>query len=550
MCGREPRFPWPGLLLAILIATGCSAPFTMKGAPRQAESTDRRAVSAAFQPQRIAVTIGIDTFADPTWSRLRYATKDARDLAAILSDPATGRFDEVKQLTAPEETTKARILEALDELARKNLSPDDTVVLYVSSHGTLNRTTRGILRHYLVAHDTRMNQIEQTAIDLTWLRQRFQQLRSQKKLLIFAFCHSGQGKSQLDDSMQQALGELKGPFFVKPIDAVSEATVVLTASAWGETAREDRTLQNDIYTHFLIAAIKGQDRNGDGAVTASEAHDYAREQTYYFTKGEQRPSIESVVLGTDPIILSGRIVRRGKPVLYDYSDRHQNLELLVDGERKGVLPTGVAMEPGTYEVTVMSPQADVPLLNEMVTIRSGQQLSLPLLMDGYDQGLAVRVGYQGFLTGDVDESVAKPLVMYGLSYTDHTLLGPRVALRADVAFGQDAQTLDVGLGATSADVSQLTYGAAVYYRQPIGWAAWYAGPRLGGLYLSRELAGTTGSQSYHTISPGGIVGMNLRYKRRLSVNVESTINYANIQLSETNTNSVYYNLFGGLSVNF
>ncbi|MEI8351089.1 MAG: TonB-dependent receptor, partial [bacterium] len=51
---------------------------------------------------------------------------------------------------------------------------------------------------------------------------------------------------------------------------------VLSASAFGETAREDDRLQGDVYTHFLIEGIKSGDLDGDGAVTLTEADDYAR----------------------------------------------------------------------------------------------------------------------------------------------------------------------------------------------------------------------------------------------------------------------------------
>lgn len=373
--------------------------------------------------------------------------------------------------------------------------------------------------------------------------------------MIFAFCHSGRGKSQLDETMQATLREIKGPFFVRPIDIVSEATIVLTASAWGETAREDRTLENDIYTHFLVEGIKGQDRNGDGAVTVTEAHDYAKEQTYYFTKGEQRPSIESVILGTDPIILSGRVSQTGRPVLYDYTQRYQDLDVMVDGEKKGTLPLGVAVEPGSHRVVLTPKGGTEPIFDEEVTVGSGQQLSIPILLQGYNQGISVRVGYQGFLTNTVDQQVAKPLVMYGLAYTNYFLFGSHVGLRADVSYGQDHQTLSVGAGSTGADVSQLTYGAAILYRdamrQPMPWLAWYAGPRLGGLYMTRDLAaGGMGRENVHTITPGGVVGLHFRYKRRVSFLVESAINYANVKIGGTETSAVYYNLFGGLSVNF
>ena len=550
MCRRDrARASLGCALIAGLALSGCTgSAVALKGGPSEAADP---AVDAAFRPQRLAVVIGMNTFQDPRWPSLRYAVKDAQDLAGVFNDPHLGRFDRVQLLTSPETTTKERILAVIDELERRNLSPNDTVVLYISSHGTLGRTKDGRLHQYLVVQNTRLDDVTGTAIDLAELKQAFNRLTSRKKVMIFAFCHSGRGKSQLDETMQTSLTELKGPFFVKPIDVVSEATIVLTASAWGETAREDRTLENDIYTHFLIEAIKGKDRNGDGAVTVTEAHDYAKEQTYYFTKGEQRPSMESVILGSDPIVLSGEVTHAGKPVLYDYSPRYQDLDVVVDGEKKGTLPAGIAVEPGEHRV-VLTPQGSAaPIFDENVRVRAGEELSIPLLLNGYDQGFAVQVGYQGFLTNQVNDQVAKPLVMYGLAYTTHALFGPRIGVRADVAYGYGHQTLDVGSGPTPADVSQLAYGASVFYRYPTPWFVWYAGPRLGGLYMTRKLsAGATGQENVHTVTPGGLVGFDLRYRRRISLIVESAINYANIDMNQANASSIYYNFSGGLSVNF
>lgn len=553
MFGHNTRVSLAVWLMAAveLLASGCAGSFDgLKGSPQGLHGA-QETIAAAFRPRRIAMMIGIDAFQDRRWPSLKYAAKDAQDLAAVLKDPTIGRFDDVSLLTAPAETTRERILAAVDELASKNLSPDDTILFFISSHGTLERAADGQIHQYVVTQDTVMKDVPNTALDLSTLKTAFNMLKSQKKVLVLAFCHSGQGKSQLNDTMQSALSALKGPFFVKPIETVSEATIVLTASSWGETAREDRTLENDIYTHFLVEAIRGKDRNGDGAVTVTEAHDYAKERTYYFTKGEQRPSMESVILGADPIILSGEVTHTGKPVLYDYSSRYQDLDVVVDGQNKGTLPSGIAVEPGVHRVVLTPKDSTEPIFDERVRVRAGQELSIPLLLNGYDQGLAVLAGYQGFLTGKVDEQVARPLVMYGLAYTKHSLFGSRIGVRADVAYGQDHQTLTVGAGPTPADVTQLAYGAALLYRYPTQWLALYAGPRLGGLYMTRDLStGAAGKENNHTITPGGLLGFNLRYKQRISVSAESAVNYANINIGGTNASSVYYNLFGGFSVNF
>jgi len=542
------------MVLSVSAMSGCSSPnqFTKGGAFSLSLPDDEQKVEGIFStPKRLAVVIGINEFKDVKWNKLRYAVKDAEDMASVLSDQRYGQFDKVLLLTGPEQTTKQHILSAVQQLARENFSDKDTVIFYISSHGTISRVNDGKLHQYVVAYDTSFNDIQSTAIDLNDLRSSFSGLNSQKKALIFAFCHSGRGKSQLSENLMAELGQIKSPFFVKPIETASEATFVFAASAWGETAREDNRLENDIYTHFLVEGIKKHDRNGDGAITITEAHDYAKEQTYYMTNGEQRPSMESIILGSDPIVLSGEIVRTGKPIIYDYSNRFENMVVFVDGEKKGTLPVGIAIDTGVHTVELRNFDGTSPVFQEKISVKNGDQILLPILLSGYDHGTSFRLGYQGFLTEEVDSGVARPMMVFGISYADHAYFSPRWGYRADISYGQDEQTLKINTANTLADVTQADLGLSFMYRYPLGRTTLYAGPRVGGLYIARELAtGNTSREDDASLTAGGIFGIHFRYKEKVSLAVEGAINHATVELVDTNTNSFYYNLFGGLSVNF
>ena len=542
------------LLFGTALAAGCAGTGqTIKGIPARLSTADQADIQSALSsPRRLAVVVGISKFDDSKWGNLSYPVKDAEDFASVLNDRRYGQFDHVITYTTRQETTRASILGVLEDLQRQNLSQDDTVIFYISAHGTIARTEDGKLHQYVVTRDTRFNNIPATAIDLNVIKNAFAKLKSRKKVLIFAFCHSGQGKSRLEGSLLAELKEIKAEFFVKPIDAASEATIVLTASAWGETAREDKRLQNDIYTHFLIEGIKGQDRNNDGAVTITEAHDYAREQTYYYTHGEQRPSMESIILGADPIVMSGRIMRSGRPVIYDYSRRYENMVVYVDGEKKGTLPMGIAVDEGNHLVEVRASDSSKVLYDEILRAKDGEQISLPLLLNGYERGTSFRLGYQGFLTEEVDRSVSKPLIMYGLAYARPAYFGPRFGYRLDIAYGSDEQTLDLDpLTSVKADVTQTEMGVSLLYRYAEGGNAFYTGPRLGWLFIDRDISlGGLGKQTDDAPTIGGVIGMHFRYKKNVSFALENTINYTSLQLGNSKSNSFYYNLFGNLSVNF
>ena len=180
----------------------------------------------------MALLVGIDRFDDPDWRPLRYAGRDARDLGAALLSPQVGGFDDVRVLTDPEETGRDGLLRAIDALSERVAGQQDTVVVYVSTHGSLARDRAGRLKTFLVARDTTMKTVRRSGLAVDELRSRFDALRSRRKALILATCHSGQGKSDLPPSLRRELTGIKGgAFFVPPLEEVSEASVVLSASS-------------------------------------------------------------------------------------------------------------------------------------------------------------------------------------------------------------------------------------------------------------------------------------------------------------------------------
>lgn len=211
------------LCLCCIVSVGCaSTTQNLKGLPAPQPISDRQKISAVFStPKRIAILVGINHFDDSRWGKLRYAAKDANDLSAVLNDTRYGNFDDVITLTDPDNTSKRAILNSVSRLALRNLSTDDTVVFFISSHGTLARPSDGKIHQYIVVRDTSFDDIPGTAIDLTELKRSIGALKSEKKVMILAFCHSGQGKSRLSEGILTELGGIKAPFFVKPLEEAS-----------------------------------------------------------------------------------------------------------------------------------------------------------------------------------------------------------------------------------------------------------------------------------------------------------------------------------------
>ncbi|SEM89515.1 Caspase domain-containing protein [Stigmatella aurantiaca] len=515
------------ILLAIL--TACASPSATsreKGGlvPLQLDATD---LSRAYTPRRFALLVGVSSFDDPQWRGLRYSGKDATDLAAVLGDPARGRFDQVRVLTRPEETTREAILAALRKLKREATRPDDVVLVYLSAHGTLARDGRGELSRYLVTRDASYRAIPQTALSMDALKAEFEQLPSRRRLLVLATCHSGSGKSLLPQELEVELAGIKSGFYARPLEESSRASMVFAASDWGETAREDESLRNDIYTHFLIEGLGGAaDRNADGAVTATEAHDYSRRRTFAFTEGRQRPSAEILEVGADPIILSGHLRRTGQPELFSYHPRLDGFTLKVDGEPRLELPGGAAVGPGrrTVELT----KGGAVLVRRELDVAPGERLPLErLLSDALPRrSLSLVGGVFSFVDGARRRTVLPPAPQAGVVLRLEDAPLQNLGLLADLSLGRGRRALQVAQGSeVPFGYTTLTVGAAVPYLWRWERLTLFAGPRVAALYLHRsfDVEAFSGAQRYFTVSPGVVGGVVWRLGERLELTSQAQL---------------------------
>ncbi|MBM4368221.1 MAG: caspase family protein, partial [Deltaproteobacteria bacterium] len=374
---------------------------------------------------------------------LRHADDDARALAAALADPARGAFDQIWTLTTGPDTSLAGVRAAMDQVKDSAVSSADTVVVYFSSHGSLARVDGGRLAPYLVLSDTRVHDLARTGLAQSAVLDWLETLPSRRRAVIFATCHSGQGKSVLSDEVAALAMGTKGSTIV-PLRAVSEATVVIGASAMSETAQESDQLGHDVYTWYFLQALATGDADGDGAVTVTEAHEAARSGAYQFTGGRQRAWARADVLGEDPIILSGRRARDGAATVASYGARLDGHTLRVDGVDKGVLPGQFAVEPGQHRVEVIDPASGRPVLRGTADLSRGDRVDVERIVGRDTMRVASGIGSlsAGPVTGvsgavEVDLPRALPgeweLVATGgstLEWPTPTLHGSLVAERA------------------------------------------------------------------------------------------------------------------------
>jgi hypothetical protein len=549
---RSKKAPRLAALALVAAAGACaSTQGGEKGRLVPAALTKER-IDAAYQPRKIALLVGVGRFQDGAWGALRYPEKDAEDLAAVLRDPERGGFAHVEVLKdAP---TREQLKEALRRVADQNRDERDTVVVYVSSHGTLARDSIGELRRYLVASDTRLREVAASGIAMDELKASFDALRSRRKVLVLAACHSGGGKSLLPADVQRELTGTKSGFFVRPIEEVSRATVVLAASDWGETAREDEGLRNDIYTHYLVEALRGgADRNVDGAVTVSEAHDYARRRTYEFTGGRQRPSAETTEVGVDPIVLAGRVERRGRPELYSYAPRLDGFTVRLNGQEVAELPGGLAVEPGRHRVQLT--KGNGSLIDETFRIAPGERLDLEALVRRAEGPweIAPRLALLGFLDARSRRDVLGNAFAFGATLTRRDWPAGRFSLRLDALGSTGKSSVDGPGGRSNYSFTAFTAGASLPWRfHPLANRRFslLAGPRFSLVRIDRRFdVDLAGRQNFLSFAPGAVAGVGYDLGR-LTLGAEVQLDWMLLKVDESSRSSGLAQLLFGAGWRF
>jgi hypothetical protein len=337
------------------------------------------------------LVVGVNAPQDRFWHPLRWAESDAKKVAASLG--VGTRFDKVATTLLGAEANLAALRRGLKELQQKAM-PEDVVVVYLSAHGSLAVNPYGGLEPVIVLADSQKDVLLQTGLAQNELRDALNKVRAKRKVLIIATCHSGLGKSQIPPAVMAQLKQQKGNW--RPLEEASEGFMIFAAAARGETAVEDDQLGGDIYTHFFLKALEVFDRNRDGAVSALEAHDYAKEMTYQYSKGRQRPTLEAANIGDGDFPLRGKAGKPSVPVLEAYDKSWEGLRVTVNERAKGRLPLAFPLKVGENVVVVETAESGRTLTSRyLVNADKGEEIAFASLFQEppWHVDVAIRSGY-------------------------------------------------------------------------------------------------------------------------------------------------------------
>lgn len=533
-------------VIAVALFGSCATGRDKGGLLARPEVSAERLAQA--QGKRLAVLIGVDQPRDEAWPRLRFASADATELSRVLT--GSGHF-ETELLTTAKATTREQVLAALSRLKARNLSPSDVVVVYFSGHGTLARRPQGQLARYLVTSDASRADPAGSALSVDELDRLFAELPSRRKVLVLAACHSGSGKSRLPEEVEAELQGLKGEA-PRPLSEVSRGVTTLSAAAWGQPAREDDGLRHDIYTHFLLEAlVQKKDRNRDGAVSAEEAHDYARTRTYYFTHGRQTPTAESAVVGIDPIVLVGEPLERGLPEIGSYDESLDGAEVKVDGALAGALPGSMAVSPGSHRVQVIKGGATVS--DERLELSQGERVDLGGLSQPEKPRLTLelRGGLHFLLTEQLRSRVGGSLPLVSAGVWVPRLLLKRLDVGVDLQFGRLAtfiapDGLPVPVILTLTELGLVTQLPFTFGRFTVAF-----GPRLSFAWFVRSYPSSSAPPDHAMLTvPGVTLDVRMRLGWGFSALLGARLSYSALLVDGVTTHLGSSSVWAGVGYGF
>jgi helicase len=186
--------------------------------------------------------IGIDRHQDELASDLVGAVRDATALWALFCDTfSASELD--AELIIDENATVSSVRTAIKDTLER-ASTNDTVVITFAGHGTKN--------HRLVAHDTSVQQLQETSIGMDELAVWFQKSEAQSILCVLDCCFSGGAPARvLEDTPTSRDIHLE-------FAEMGSGRAMITASGLSEYAYEHPTKRHGILTAALIDAFTDQ----------------------------------------------------------------------------------------------------------------------------------------------------------------------------------------------------------------------------------------------------------------------------------------------------
>jgi WD40 repeat protein len=223
------------------------------------------------KPQLYALVVGIQEFANPKW-QLQYPVADANAVAEVLQKRANGLFGnvEIKELTRPEDTTKASLTAAFNNFS-KIVGPNDVFVFFVASHGTVEGELQS-RQYYLIPSNAKSaipSEIRRDALSQDELKRLIASIPATRKLILLDTCHAG----AMGNAIEPTTRGLEEHAAVR-ILSTAMGTTVLSAATSDQNAMEGQK-GHGLFTWVLLQGLGGEaDARKSGLVSTLELAAY------------------------------------------------------------------------------------------------------------------------------------------------------------------------------------------------------------------------------------------------------------------------------------
>ena len=234
------------------------------------------------QPNFYAVIIGVSEFSElPKEEWLDYADDDARAFHQFVTSPrGRGFLPENVFLLTNEEASFQAIRSRLGSTLAKKIKPEDTVYIFIATHGMVER--EAAREGYLLGYDSDREDLYSSALPMRELGTIMtNRLRTARRVLLFAdACRAGK--------LGQAQGSVNR--YIEDVSRQRGEVMGLLASRPNEFSREGPQFGggHGVFTYYLLKGLMGEaDADKDNTVTAAEIVSYLQTNVEDATERQQ-----------------------------------------------------------------------------------------------------------------------------------------------------------------------------------------------------------------------------------------------------------------------
>ncbi len=225
------------------------------------------------RPALYVLSVGVGRYQSPDIPTLRFAAKDAADLAVTLQRQRDLLYREITvRVLTDAQASREAIVAGLKWLT-DSVAAEDTAVLFLAGHGTNDPDGA----YYYLPADAQADR--DSMLSGATLQEALHGIRSRVVLLLDT-CHSGNVLGR--KSFNRLLADLTS----------ENRIVVFAASTGDQVARESPAWANGAFTKALVEGLRGvADYAEDNQISMSELETWASLRVAQLTGGTQTPTL-------------------------------------------------------------------------------------------------------------------------------------------------------------------------------------------------------------------------------------------------------------------